>query len=250
MVPESCTGKRLKVLWLPASLFLGRGRVNPLFPLVFSPLSPQPPAPGIKLIREKPQNFLLLPSGPKLLSSERNPPNPCFGPGPGLRDGHLAAPHPAELGVVPEASQKPAPRPHCPLPGHRHRVLQPEAPGLTFSCSMRAAGADIGSAGGTQPPSHKSAQITCFLHAPCPQVPQITGVTRARSRRGARARQDPPGFNTGGILLLVKPQDLTPKAHPCLQGPSWCESTQCARLSPAHWCDSELSPAPLIGVSH
>lgn len=94
VVPESCTGKRLKVLWLPASLFLGRGRINPLFPLVFSPLSPQPPAPDIKLIGEKPQNFLLLPSGPQLLSSERNPPNPCFGPGPGLRDGHLAAPAP------------------------------------------------------------------------------------------------------------------------------------------------------------
>lgn len=118
VVPESCTGKRLKVLWLPASLFLGRGRVNPLFPLVFSPLSPQPPAPGIKLIGEKPQNFLLLPSGPKLLSSERNPPNPCFGPGPGLRDGHLAAPHPAELGVMPEASPSPPlPPPWAQAPG-------------------------------------------------------------------------------------------------------------------------------------
>lgn len=101
VVLGSCTGKGLKVLWLPASLSLGWGRVNPLFPFIFSLLSPSP----IKLMGKK--FFLLLPSGRQLLSLERNPPNPWFGPGPGARDGRLTAPEPAELGVVPEASPSP-----------------------------------------------------------------------------------------------------------------------------------------------
>lgn len=150
VVLGSCTGKGLKVLWLPASLSLGWGRVNPLFPFIFSLLSPSP----IKLMGKK--FFLLLPSGRQLLSLERNPPNPWFGPGPGARDGRLTAPAPCRARGC--ARSQPL-APSAPSPGNRHWVLQPEAPGITFSCGTRAAGAYMGSAWGMQICQNQTAQL-------------------------------------------------------------------------------------------
>lgn len=49
--------------------------------------------------------------------------------------------------------------PSAPSPGNRHWVLQPEAPGITFSCGTRAAGAHMGSAWGTQICQNQTAQL-------------------------------------------------------------------------------------------